>query len=238
MSRFFSVSTDKIQKASVGNSSADNFTMFVLFKPDPVAGTKYLLYNGYGVGTGQGYGINLTNLELRVDVAFVAALASGLYAKPSKWNRAVYLRRSGTNMCFLNGKKSTVTSTDTPFAPLAFYTIGARPDSGGTTSGAFKGGIKIGSLWSRAVSDIEALGLTKGIILPHQMPQSLDQNHYLHGQPGDGQPFRYGSALTVAGTTKFPEPPPVRSPFRASFLEGTVPVAPTSRYSIMNTVGM
>lgn len=242
MARLFNASTDKVQKASVGNSSTNNYTMFCLFKPLSTGNGGFLMFNGRG-NSANGYGILLSaSYQLTCDFAFVANYASGLRAAPNKWSAVVLLRRSGTSMMFLNGRKSAVTSSSAPSAVSDYYTLGGVAGAGGAVGSNFEGGLAHCALWARAITDQEAFGLTKRIILPHRIPQSLSQYHPLYGNDPTEKPFMYGSDMNVTGTLAYPEPPPLRTSFRQSFQIAkagiAVPVGAPKNYGLNNLANL
>jgi len=217
MARHFSASTDKIQKTSAGNTATDNYSMFIMVKPTSLS-SFFLLTNGYNVGAGAGYGLYVdATLEVHVDISFVADFDSNLRLKKNKWNAIGYVRRSGTHMMFVNGKKGSTLAGSAPFPIGGYYTIGASVNSSGVSSSPAKGGLAHPALWSRGLSDIELIALTKGIIKPYQLPQSLNEYHPLYGKGAVEKPFRNGSDMTVTGTLRYPDPPAPQTSFRKSF---------------------
>jgi hypothetical protein len=213
MSRLFYQSTDKLQKSSNGNSNTNNFSYFALVKPTAMASNKYIVYNGNGVDSGAGWGLFLdATLEARVDLAFVATYASGLRLKFNKWNAVGYVRRSGTSIIFVNGYKAKTTSASAPSTPSAFYTIGARCNSSGTSQDPFKGMINDSVLWSRALNDAELFALTKRLIRPDRFRGQISQYHRLHGNGSTETAFLAGGTLTATGTLKGEAPPRLTLP--------------------------
>lgn len=209
MARYFEpTSLNNLQKASVANASTDNYTAFIMAKPLSFSGLRLsLMTNGYGIDFGGGgwwFYIQNGTGELRVDFSFVANFPTGLRTRLGEWNRMLHVRRGGTTYAFLNGVKSKLSSTGTPTTPINVYTIGARPNAANTKSEIMNGGLEWPSVWSRALSDAEAIALTRGIIMPYQIPANLDQCHPLYGNSSTEKPFRFGGDLTATGTFKYP----------------------------------
>jgi hypothetical protein len=240
MSRLFSQSTDKLQAGAAGNTAQDNYTMFALVKPINTSG-GYIIYNGNGVDSGAGYGMDLVSgtLQAHVDLSFVAAYNSGLFAKLGMWNAVLYRRRAGTSHMFVNGKKATATSGSESNGISAFYTIGARPNSSGVTSSPFNGVIAETALWNRALSDAEAFYLTRRLRFPSAFKGGLSQYHkHTRARSTEVSVFA-GNTLTATGTLEAEHPQLlVPTPIRSFLNLGKAPSATVVPSRMLMGVGV
>jgi Concanavalin A-like lectin/glucanases superfamily len=226
MARIFSTQyTDTINTNSGGPTDTSNFTMSLMYYPieNQVTNSEYLLYIGYGVGSGSGYGLYVHhNNQIELDIAFVANYASGLNLVPRQWNGIALTRTGGgTWQIWVNGVKSSTTASNNPFNPDGKYTISGRPDSGGTRTNFATGAFAEVAFWSGEVLPDQMLkALTTGSLTPLSLKRStLAQYHPLKDTFGAGttEPFVLkGTTLTRTGTKPFPHPNK-KSPFTFAY---------------------
>jgi outer membrane protein assembly factor BamB len=140
----FNGSSSCLNMTKRATSAQDNWTLEAWINPGTLPqGVAMAIYNGddyagYGFGVGSGSGGSGSELQ---GVYGSVGWIDGGYAFPSPnaWYHVVMERSSGTASFYVNGTKTTGTSTATPYAPNNSLTVGDEYTSG--ASRWFNGGI-------------------------------------------------------------------------------------------------